>query len=192
MMRDPSDKSEALIICFQNLKGSKVKDLLHTALALRYLKGLPEFGSNQNVADAVGVSGETVRQFLGLLELPSCVQDYLAKGSLGLEHGRRLGQLVKSRPEMVERAAAAMTGMTAMEGRDLTEYLIRNPTASVEESIEALEIAKQVVKKEFRISTVLDEEQYQLLSSHARRRRMRTPELATAIVTEWLEVNDNE
>ena len=191
-MSDNLDKGEALIICFQNLKGAKSKDLLNTARALQYLKALPEFGSNQGVGEAVGVSGEMVRQFLGLLELPSCVQEYLAKGTLGLEHGRRLGQLGKSRPEVVEQAAAAMTDMTAMEGRDLTEYLLRNPTASVEESIEALEAAKQVVKKEFRISTVLDEEQYQLLSSHARRRRVRTPELATAIVTEWLEANDNE
>ena len=191
-MSDNLDKGEALIICFQNLKGAKSKDLLSTARALQYLKALPEFGSNQGVGEAVGVSGEMVRQFLGLLELPSCVQEYLAKGTLGLEHGRRLGQLGKSRPEVVEQAAAAMTDMTAMEGRDLTEYLLRNPTASVEESIEALEAAQQVVKKEFRISTVLDEEQYQLLSSHARRRKMRTPELATAIVTEWLEANDNE
>ena len=191
-MSDKLDKGKALIICFQNLKGAKSKDLLNTGRALQYLKALPEFGSNQGVGEAVGVSGEIVRQFLGLLELPSCVQDYLAKGTLGLEHGRRLGQLGKSRLEVVEQAAAAMTDMTAMEGRDLTEYLLRNPTASVEESIEALEAAKQVVKREFRISTVLDEEQYQLLSSHARRRRVRTPELATAIVTEWLEANDNE
>ena len=191
-MSDKLDKGEALIICFQNLKGAKSKDLLNTARALQYLKALPEFGSNQGVGEAVGVSGETVRQFFGLLELPSCVQDYLAKGTLGLEHGRRLGQLGKSRPEAVEQAAAAMTDMTAMEGRDLTEYLLRKPTASVDESIEALKAAKQVVKREFRISTVLDEEQYQLLSSHARRRQVRTPELATAIVTEWLEANDNE
>ena len=186
------DKGEALIICFQNLKGAKSKDLLNTARALEYLKALPEFGSNQSVGEAVGVSGEMVRQFLGLLELPSDVQDYLAKGTLGLEHGRRLGQLGKSRPELVEQVAEIMTDMTAMEGRDLTEYLRRNPTASVEESIEALQAAKQIVKKEFRISTVLDEEQYRLLSSHARRLQMRTPELATAIVTEWLEANDNE
>ena len=191
-MSDKLDKGAALVICFQNLKGAKSKDLLNTARALRYLKTLPEFGSNQSVGEAVGVSGEIVREFLGLLDLPSCVQDYLAKEALGLEHGRRLGQLGKSRPDVVERAAAAMTAMTAMEGRDLAEYLLRNPTASVAESIEALEVAKQVVEKEFRISTVLDEEQYQLLSSHARKLQMRTPELATAIIIEWLDAHDNE
>ena len=186
------DIAKALVVCFQNLKGAKSKDLLYTAQALQYLKSLPDFGSNQSVGDAVGVSGEMVRQFLGLLELPSCVQDYLAQGALGLEHGRRLGQLSKSRPEVVEQAAKAMTRMTAMEGRDLTDYLLRSPTTSVEEGIKALETARQVVTKEYRISTVLDEGRYQLLSSHARRRQMRTTELATAIVREWLERHDTE
>ena len=191
-MNDNFDKAKALVVCFQNLKGGKSKDLLHTARALRYLKTLPEFGSNQSVGEAVGVSGEIVRQFLGLLDLPPRVQDYLAQGALGLEHGRRLGQLGKSRPEVVEQAATAMTSMTAMEGRDLADYLLRSPTASVEEGVDALEAAKQVVTKEYRISTVLDERRYQLLSSHAHRCQMRITELATAIVTEWLERHDNE
>ena len=191
-MNGSFDKAEALVVCFQNLKGAKSKDLLHTAEALQYLKTLPEFGSNQSVGEAVGVSGEMVRQFLGLLELSPCVQDYLTEGALGLEHGRRLGQLGKFRPEVVEQAAAVMTSMTAMDGRDLTDYLLRSPTASVEEGVNALNAAKQVVAKEYRISTVLDEGRYQLLSSHARKRKMRTTELAAAIVADWLEQHDNE
>ena len=85
-----------------------------------------------------------------------------------------------------------MTSMTAMESRDLTDFLLRSPTAFVEEGVDALRTAKQVVTKQYRISTVLDEGQYQHLSSHARRRQMRTTELATAIVTEWLERHDNK
>ena len=38
-----SDKNEALAICFRNLKGAKNKDLLLTARALKYLRGLPAF-----------------------------------------------------------------------------------------------------------------------------------------------------
>lgn len=186
------DKARALVVCFQNLKGTKSKDLLQTAQALQYLKSLPEFGTNQSVGDAVGVSGEIVRQFLGLLDLPSSVQDQLGQGTLGLEHGRRLGQLSKSRPELVQQAAEAMINMTAMDGRDLTEYLIRSPSASLEQAINALEAAKQTVTKEYRISTVLDERQYQLLSSHARRCQVRTTELATSIVAEWLERHDDQ
>ena len=124
------DRAEALTICFRNLKGSKVKDLLLTAQALGYLKGLPEFGSNHRVGEAVGVSGEIVRQFIGLLELPAVVRSYIEQGVLGLEQGRRLGQLNKARSDVVEAAAAAMISMTAMEARDLADYLIREPESS--------------------------------------------------------------
>ena len=86
-MTQSLDRAEALTICFRNLKGLKVKDLLLTAQALQYLKRQPEFGSNQRVGEAVGVSSEIVRQFIGLLDLPAYVQSYLARGRLGLGAG---------------------------------------------------------------------------------------------------------
>ena len=43
------DKNEALAVCFRNLKGAKAKDLLLTARALKYLRGLPEFRSNRRL-----------------------------------------------------------------------------------------------------------------------------------------------
>ena len=190
-MTQSLDRAEALTICFRNLKGPKVKDLLLTAQALQYLKRQPEFGSNQRVGEAVGVSGEIVRQFIGLLDLPAYVQSYLAQGRLGLEQGRRVGQLSKLRPEIVESAAQMMTSMTAMEARDLTEYLIRDPEASVDDGVEALEAAKQIVNKEYHIDTVLDEAAYRRLVTHARQRKVRVTDLASTIVNRWLEENDN-
>ena len=184
------DKAEALVVCFRNLKGAKAKDLLLTAQALQYLKALPEFGSNSSVAEAVGVSGEMVRQFIGLLNLPPTILEYLDQGKLGLEHGRRLGQLKKFRNDLLEQAAEAMTELTAMEARDLTEHLIRNPDTSVQESLESLEAAKQIVNKQYHVGLLFDEETYRLLESHSRRRQMRTTELATLIVSKWLKGHD--
>ena len=185
------DQAEALTICFRNLKGPKVKDLLLTAEALQCLKRLPAFGSNQRVGEAVGVSGEIVRQFIGLLDLPPSVQSYLAKGVLGLEQGRRLGQISKTRPDVVESTAQAMTSMTAMDARGLAEYLIRDSEASVEDGLQALEAAKQVVNKEYHIDTVLDDAAYRLLATHARQRKVRITDLASSILNRWLEENDN-
>lgn len=186
------DKAEALVVCFRNLKGAKSKDLLLTAQALQYLKSLPEFGSNNSVGEAVGVSGEIVRQFIGLLDLPPSILEYLENGDLGLEHGRRLGQLRKARSDVLEQAAEAMTKLKAMEARDLAEYLVRNPEASVQDSLESLEAARQVVHKQFHVGLLFDEETYRLLESHSRTRQMRTTELATTIVSEWLEEHDKQ
>ena len=190
-MNQTLDKGQALAICFRNLKGSKTKDLLLTARALQTLKQLPEFGSNQRVAEAVGVSGEIVRQFIGLLDLPDSVQVYLERGDLGLEHGRRLLQIGKSRPELLGDLAEVMTSMTAMQARDLTEHLIRNPGSSIEESIGAIESSKQIITREFHVDTVLDEKTYLALTAEARKRNLRPTQMASEIINEWLECNDD-
>ena len=41
--------------------------------------------------------------------------------------------------------------MTAMEARDLVEYLIRTPTASVQEGLQALEAAKPETTHEYHV-----------------------------------------
>ena len=181
------DRNEALAICFRNLKGSKSKDLLKTAHALQYLKELPEFGSNKRVGESLGVSGETIRQFVALLELPTCVQTYFEQRTLGLEHGRRLQQLQRSRPLLVEEVAQSMVGMTAMEARDLVEYLVRTPSTSVQDGLHALEAAKSKVSHEYHVVAVLDERSYKSLEAQARRLAVPVTELVTTVVNCWLE-----
>ena len=181
------DKNEALAICFSNLKGSKSKDLLLTARALKYLRVLPEFRSNKCVGDEVGVSGEIVRQFIALLDLPFSVQTYFEQRTLGLEHGRRLWQLQRTRPSIVEEVAQAMVSMTAMEARDLVEYLVRTPSASVQDGLQALEAAKASISHEYHVVAILDEGAYKSLDSCARKQRVRVNELVTTIVNSWLE-----
>lgn len=186
------DKNEALAICFRNLKGGKTKDLLLTAEALKYLRGLPEFPSNKRLGEELGVSGEIVRQFITLLDLPPSVQSYLAQGTLGLEQGRRLWQLNKARSSVVEEAAEAIRCMTAMESRDLVEYLIKTPTASVQGGLKALEDAKPNVSCEYHIDTILDEHAYRALKVQARGRRVSVNSLVSMIITRWLaEKRDN-
>ena len=181
------DKNEALATCFRNLKGSKSKDLLLTAEALRYLKSLPEFRSNKQVGETVGVSGEIVRQFIALLDLPTSVKTYFENRTLGLEHGRRLWQLQQTRPSVVDEVAEAMASMTAMEARDLVEYLIRTPTASVQEGLQALEAAKPETTHEYHVVAILDERAYDSLEARARKQKVRVNELVSTIVNAWLE-----
>ena len=180
------DKTEALAICFRNLKGAKKKDLLLTARALSYLRNQPGCGSNRSVGEIVGVSGEVVRQFIALLDLPADVQAYLQDGKLGLEQGRRLWQLNRQRPSVVEDAARAMSSMTAMETRDLVEYLVRTPDASVQDALDALEEAKPKIAHEYYVVAVLDEETYGSLSSQAKMKRTNVNDLVSTVISDWL------
>ena len=179
-------KNEALAICFRNLKGAKVKDLLLTARALKYLKELPELESNKRVGEQVGVSGEMVRQFITLLDLPSSVQSYLEQGSLGLEQGRRLWQLNRARPSIVEDAAREISSMTAMETRDLVEYLLRTPNASVRDGLDAIEAARRKVSHEYHVEAILDEQAYQSLTAQAKENGIPINDLVSMIVSRWL------
>jgi hypothetical protein len=185
------DRNAALAVCFSNLKGSKNKDLLLTAHALQFLKELPEYGSNKRVGEQVGVSGEIVRQFISLLDLPATVHDLINLKKLGLEHGRRLWELNRVRPSIVEDAADAMVSMTAMETRDLVDYLKRVPSASVKEAVEALQEAKPKITQGHLICALANDSEFKALSNHAQSHGITVNDLVTQITRQWLARNDD-
>ena len=162
-------ETEALAICFRNLKGSKAKALMDTAVALRWLRDNPKYGSNARVAQALGVSREMVREFLALLDLPPEVQQMLSDGRLKLEHGRRLAQLRTTRPDVVAETAVEMAGMTAFAGRDLARYLLTHPESRVPDAVAALKHARTVTTKEYHVIVPLSAEEFEYLKREARR-----------------------
>ena len=186
------DRDEALAICFANLKGPKDKDLLATAEALRYLRGLPEYGSNGEVGKAVGVSREIVREFLTLLEFPRGIRDLFEQGKLKLEHGRRLWQLKRRRPDLVAEMAEAMTHLSAMDARHLVEYILKHPELSVTAARKRVLESKTVTEREFHVIALLPEREYKLLSEQARKRNLATDVLVTSIVERWLQSQNDD
>lgn len=176
-----------LAIAYANLKGSKHKDFMGTARALARLKRQPEYNSNARLGEAVGVSGEMVREFLALLKLPVPVQKLFERGDLKLEHGRRLFQLSIRMPDKVEEVAAAVAGMTAMDARALIEYVLKNPRLPVDQAKSRVLNAKTRAIHEFAVMAVVREDEYKRLNEHARRRRVTLDKLVTSIVEDWLE-----
>lgn len=183
-------RDEAMAICFANLKGPRDKDLLGTARALQYLKSLPEFGSNEKVGKAVGVSGEIVREFLVLLRLPDQVQRLLEQRQLSLEQGRRLWQLGRRRPELLQGAAEAMTDLSVIDARHLVDHLLRHPELTVLEAKQAILGSKTLMEREYHVVALLPEAQYRLLETQSRRQQKATDELVTAIVQDWLNASN--
>ena len=182
------DKDEAFAICFLNLKGYKDKDIYRTAKALQYLKNLPEYGSNEKVGEAVGVSGEVVREFLTLFKLPEPIQDLFRERKLiWLEQCRRLWQLAKTRPNVLEETANAIFDITAWDSRQVIEHIIRNPSISVLEAKKAVLESKPEKKNEYHVIALLDEEYFKLLSREAVKRNVSVSSLVTSVVQKWLE-----
>jgi hypothetical protein len=181
------DKDEALTICFLNLKGYKDKDLLRTAEALQYLKNLPEYRSNEKVGNAVGVSAEVVREFLTLFKLPEPIQELFRTRQLTrLEQSRRLWQLAKRRPTVLEETAQAISDVSAWDGRHLIEHLLRNPDISVSEAKRSVLQSKPSKETEYHVVAILSPEDYSLLAKEADNSHLSSSSLVTSIVVDWL------
>lgn len=179
-------RTEDLAICFANLKGSKDKDLLATAEALRRLKREPEFSSNAKLGRAVGVSGEIVREFLSLLTLPVEIQKLLHDRVLGLEHGRRLAQIGRRRPELLQQVTEAMMGMNAIDSRDFVTYLLKHDDLSVDAAKAAILAEKPRKLREFHVLAELSEDDYVKLSRVAQSHGVSVNHLVTRTIRDWL------
>lgn len=187
------DKEEALAICFANLKGYKDKDLIGTAKALQYLKGLPDYGSNQKVGKAVGVSGEVVREFLTLLRLPDTIQSLFEQRQLKhLEQSRRLWQLARLNPSLLEETAQGITDLNALDGRHVIDYILRNPGVSVSEAKRRVLESKTITEQEFHVIALVSEDEYRLLADEAKKRKVAVDALVSSIVRQWLKSRGND
>jgi len=181
------DKDEALAICFLNLKGYKDKDIFQTAEALQFLKNLPEYGSNKKVGEAVGVSNETVREFLTFFKLPKQIQNLFSEKKLiHLEQCRRLWQLAKARPDILEETAEAISDMTAWDSRHMIEHLLKNPSLSVSEAKESILESKPKTIKEYHVIALLGEDDFELISKEAIKCNESVSTLVTTIIQQWL------
>lgn len=186
------DRSEALAICFANLKGSKHKDLLETARALQYLKALPVYRSNSKLGSAVGVSGEMVRQFLSLLELPPEIQSMIDQRELNLEQSRRLWQLSHHRPESLLAAAEAIKNLSAIDSRHVVTYIIRHPELSIVEARNQVIESKTVTRQEFHVIALLSGDEYRLLKIAAQKKGITPDVLVTSLVKGWLQTDEQD
>ena len=183
---------EDIATAIRNMKGSKTKDLVATAEALRRLKKEPDLNSNKRLGEALGHSGEIVRQFLALLEFEDNqdIMTLFRSGKLGLEQGRRLKQLKARFPHDIalpKRAAFAMESLTAHQSRELVDYLIGHPDVSVETATEKVLSSQIHSIQEHVIIALLDQEHYQQLAAQSRRRQIPRDTLITQVIKDWLE-----
>lgn len=180
------DHDQAVAISLANLRSRRAKDVVKTAQALGYLRSLPEYPNNKSVGAVVGVSGEMVREFLSILDLPSDILALIHTEGMTLEHGRRLSQLARRRPEILHEVARTIARLSAIEARQLTEYLLRHPEVSVEAARSRILEARRVTVKEFHVIAVLDEQEYKALRRLASKQSVSTSELVTDLLRQSL------
>ena len=88
---------------------------------------------------AVGLTGRTVRRYLGLLDLPEEIHDLLRTGELNVTQAQHLRRIPNRRTQIELARAAINEGMSAAELSRLSAYFASNPTMSIDAALEALQ-----------------------------------------------------
>ena len=177
---------EADAICFANLKGQKEKDLLRTAKALRFKKDQPSFGTNASVGRYFGVSGEIVREFLALLVLPDHIQFLIEDGKIGLDTGARLAKVSRDAPGALDDLSESVTDLSALDARDVIEFVLKNPETPASEAMQRVLDAKTVTVDEFHVMVVFSKDEFLRIEDEAKRRRVSVGQLVASLTNERL------
>lgn len=105
---------------------------------------LPEGELDEAVGSAVGLSGRTVRRYLGLLELPDEVQLLVRRGELNVTQAQHLRRVASPRTQIELARFAAEEGMSAADLSKLVAYFAANPNLTLETALQALEAGEQL------------------------------------------------
>lgn len=100
---------------------------------------LPEHDLDEAVGQAVGLSGRTVRRYMGLLDLPDEIQHLIRKGDLNVTQAQHLRRIANPRTQIELANAAVEEGMSAAEVSRLAAYFAANPNLTLETALQALE-----------------------------------------------------
>lgn len=105
---------------------------------------MPENDLDEAVGQMVGLSGRTVRRYLGLLDLPDEVQHLIRRGELNVTQAQHLRRIASPRTQIELAQAAVEEGMSAAEISRLAAYFAANPNLTLETALQALEQGQQL------------------------------------------------
>jgi ParB family chromosome partitioning protein len=146
VLLDPDDPRVFLRQLTENLQRRDLNDL-EQARAFQKLReqiALDRGISDENALDEatarmVGLSPRTVRRYLGLLDLPLEIQEYLRKGELNVTQAQHLRRVPNERTQIELARAAVEEGMSAAEISRLASFFAANPNLSLDDALHALQ-----------------------------------------------------
>lgn len=105
---------------------------------------MPENELDEEVGRAVGLSGRSVRRYLGLLDLSDEVQQMVRRGELNVTQAQHLRRVPSPKTQLELARLAVDEGMSAAELAKLVAYFAANPNLTVETALQALEQGQQL------------------------------------------------
>jgi ParB family chromosome partitioning protein len=146
ILLDEDDPRTLLQQLTENLQRQDLNDLEKARAFSRLRQDLQQSeqvrGENEldeAVGKAVGLTGRTVRRYLGLLELPEEIQAMIRTGDLSVTQAQHLRRIPNERTQLELARAAVDEGMSAAELSRLSSYFAANPNLSLDAALEALQ-----------------------------------------------------
>jgi ParB family transcriptional regulator, chromosome partitioning protein len=132
----------------ENLQRRDLNDLEQARAFLRLREQLAngrapgddgEGALDEALGKTVGLSARTVRRYLGLLDLPDEVQEFIRKGELNVTQAQHLRRIPNKRTQIELARAAVDEGMSAAELSRLSSFFAANPGLSLDDALQALQ-----------------------------------------------------
>ncbi|KAB8140892.1 ParB/RepB/Spo0J family partition protein [Chloroflexia bacterium SDU3-3] len=135
----------------ENLQRQDLNDLEKSKAFARLRELIQERGEltgetelDDAVGVAVGLTGRTIRRYMGLLDLPEEIHDMLRTGELSVTQAQHLRRISNQRTQIELAKAAVEEGMSAAELSRLSSYFAANPGISLDTALEALQQGVEV------------------------------------------------
>lgn len=175
------DKETALAIAFANMRRKKrPDDLVTVGKAYEYLTKV--YGSQEAVANTVGLSTEMVRQFLTVLKLPQEVQRLFSNRQIdSVDVAKELAALREPAKQVA--AAKLIADSLSKDVRDI-KRLVKVTNARIKDAKKIISDAKPKGLHMFIID--LDDMMYRAIIAAAKAMKTRPAELVKGIIMDWI------
>ncbi len=151
ILLDADDPNLLLRQLIENLQRQELNDMEQARAFARLRAHIASIQGNSGegeldeaVGAAVGLSGRSVRRYLGLLDLPDEIQQLIRRGELNVTQAQHLRRIPNQRTQLELAREAAAEGMSAAELSRLAAYFIANPNLTLETALQSLAQGEQV------------------------------------------------
>jgi len=179
------NEEKVLAELFVDLKGGKKKIHNWIDIATKCKKVCKMYGSTRMAAEKLGVSYQTLRTIVSLLQLPKEVQQRVKRGEILYDAAYRL--LMLKPPEKQVEVAKIIANLPSHQARQIIHFAKVSPESDLGD------FAKRVTQKESRPERLhvavipLHEETYKKLQNYGRAEDKSVEKLIMGIVNEWLD-----
>lgn len=164
-MKNDIDEEKIIAILYANFRGrkKKVHDWIYLAKLIDKLS--KHYGSYQILAKKLGLSPETVRETLKLLELPQEVQELVKNERLKHEVAWRIAS-IKDKESQI-RVARAVLGLDAHDARDIVRIYRKNRDIDIESYVKNFKSSRLQVEKVNLMIIPMKKEDYSKIKKEA-------------------------